>query len=98
MKEQILLWMVLFISRVLGNAYDTNIDDFFEDSEGWLLFRKEIISTKNKFGVGYPFTVKFSIQNIGQTSVQNVKISDHFDSRHYKRYDVRVWYKKYINQ
>ena len=81
---------VLALAVVTGDVYDINIDDFFEDSQGWLLFRKEIISTKNKFGVGYPFTVKFTIENIGQNTVENVEIRDHFDSRHFKRFDIRV--------
>ena len=73
-----------------SDGYETNIDEFFEDSQGWLLFRKEIIGTKNKFGVGYAFTIKFYVENIGQSAVQNIQIRDHFNSKHFQRYDVSV--------
>eukprot|EP01083_Nonionella_stella_P011449 32536_1 len=62
-------------------------DFFFDDFGAWILCRKVVEGRGGNFGLGYSFTVKYELTNIGTQTAHNIKIEDTWDWSYVKRYD-----------
>ena len=65
---------------------------FFDDFGAWILFRKIVDGVNGNFGVGYNFTVKYELTNIGTQNAHNIKIKDIWDWKYVQRFGDQVIY------
>ena len=68
-----------------------NIEDLYDfDIGAWILCRKIIEGVNGNFGVGYRFTVKYQLTNVGTQIANNIKIQDSWDTQYFKSPDNKV--------